>query len=1649
MFLETWSLNENVTIQQDLDVLGAVSMNSNLSVSGTIVGDILPNLEAGSNITLTQTNGKVITISSTGGGGTSTFDGDGDVSFNQDVDVSGQLQVNGDVSMNSNLSVGGTITGDISPNLTAGLFIDITTVSGETKIGMGDTSEADMTVKTLTATSNVYTNRLTTDGDVSMNSNLSVGGTITGDLIGNFNAGNNITLTQTNDNVITIGIDGDQDVSFNQDVDVGGKLQVNGDVIMNRNFSVKGEINCNEYWEVENTINNSGNSIALNKNGNIIAIGDTSVSSYRGKVYIYKYINNVWSAAQTLDVMGPEHINFGFSISLDDDGTTIAISAPNTIVNYGSVYIYKDDGSNWNQVGNTIHGDYEKNYLGYSVSLNSNGTRFVVGSKKTYNTVTTKIYEYDTTVDGSWNQLGTDISGITNKTYNGEAVSINSAGDIISISSSNYNIGSKTSIYEYDNSSWNQLGSDITGDTNSLGTSVSSKINNDGTIVAVRHPFEGYTRVYEYDTNVDGSWNQIGDDILSYNYQGDVADPYQYQFSLNGDGTILAIGSPFADSNNGIIQVYKYDDGSWNQVGIDITGETNANNFGKILSLNDSGNKLSVGSNSLIYNIILGSLSLTTKGDITCGRNLICNSLTTNDASFIDVSGQLQVNGDVSMNSNLSVGGTITGDISPNLTAGLFIDITTVSGETKIGMGDTSEADMTVKTLTATSNVYTNRLTTDGDVSMNSNLSVGGTITGDISPNLTAGLLIDITTVSGETKIGIGDTSEADMTVKTLTATSNVYTNRLTTDGDVSMNSNLSVGGTITGDLIGNFNAGNNISLTQTNDNVITIGIDGDQDVSFNQNVDISGDLTLNGILKGNFTSYASQLGSDLDGEVASDESGYSVSLSSDGKIVAIGAFKNNNELTSDSHPGHVRVYQWNDISWVQIGMDIDSSSYDFSGYSVSLSSDGKIVAIGAPGTPSAPGLTKVYKWNDDISWGQVGDDINGDVSGNKFGNSVSLSSDGTIVAIGADNNDSIGNNSGQVKVYKWDGSSWVQRGYDIYGNTEDRLGYSVSLNSDGNILAIGAINNNNIGHCTGQVKVYKWDGTSLDQLGSNMEGELGNDRLGYSVSLNSDGTIVAAGAIGSSGNSGYVRVYRWNGTSWVQQGDNIEGDAAADESGHSVSLSSDGNIVAIGSPGNNSGHVRVYQWNGSSWIKLDYHLDGEEAGDESGHSVSLNSDGTIVAIGAIKNDGNNGIDSGHVRVYELITNHKSITIENNHVSYSSVFMSPPVTDVYTIFDDSTDFNTYFNHGSFDFEAKNELNDLSFDAIVLHNNKDKDAGSIINLRKLQIFIDNNDILRSGAGNVYSGYNNSNISTLISSTFNQTTFVRDWYTDRRPWSSNYPQNVSNITNGSVTATDFNVHSDQYGYTNSIYIPLNKHFKLSDIQSILLHDRGGGGGSRTKLSIQLFDRTTSLDVPLFATPYIHNNQKRVYRYDFQNISSTVKNDDDELLLQSIGFTDNTIYNQTSGSISSSDPGVLMNYFDYIGTFNRNYEEFDILTSFEDDLSFDTIVLDNNRHYHYPQYVRGSNPHGQFTADRETHVHAAMIGLRKLQLFIGDEDILEDMSGCDNIDGLPIDIHTTKTTFVHDWDGARSTRANLSNNHNHPLSNIFDGDIAVGNL
>lgn len=381
------------------------------------------------------------------------------------------------------------------------------------------------------------------------------------------------------------------------------------------------------------------------------------------------------------------------------------------------------------------------------------------------------------------------------------------------------------------------------------------------------------------------------------------------------------------------------------------------------------------------------------------------------------------------------------------------------------------------------------------------------------------------------------------------------------------------------------------------------------------------------------------QIGKDIDGEAAGDASGHSISLSANGMRVAIGATDNDGK---GSNSGHVRVYQWNGNAWMQLGADIegDAAGDNFGG-AVYLSADGTRLAVGASGndgvTGTNSGHVRVFRW-DGVSWVQLGADIDGESAYDSFGMVVSLSSDGTRMAAGTLFNSGNGSHSGHVRVYQWNGNAWMQLGADIDGEAGDQSAASMSLSSDGVRVAIGAPANDG---GKGRVRVYQWNGSAWGLMGAGITGERAGDVSGYAVSLSSDGRRVAIGAPendGKGSDSGHARVYQWNGSTWVQLGTDLDGEAAGDQCGYAVSLSTDGMRVAISAiandgKGSNSGHVRVYQWNGSAWIQLGADIDGERSGDFSGLSVALSAEGTWVAIGAPPNS-DNGLKSGHVRVY-------------------------------------------------------------------------------------------------------------------------------------------------------------------------------------------------------------------------------------------------------------------------------------------------------------------------------------------------------------------------------------------------------------------------------
>lgn len=408
------------------------------------------------------------------------------------------------------------------------------------------------------------------------------------------------------------------------------------------------------------------------------------------------------------------------------------------------------------------------------------------------------------------------------------------------------------------------------------------------------------------------------------------------------------------------------------------------------------------------------------------------------------------------------------------------------------------------------------------------------------------------------------------------------------------------------------------------------------------------------------------QIGQTIDGEAMGDLSGTNISLSSDGNIVAIGALNNDGNGTNS---GHVRIYENLNNTWSQIGQDIDGESIgDLSGISLSLSCNGNIVAIGASNNNNNLGHIRVYE-NHGGFWSQIGQDIDGTPSQRFFGKSVSLSCDGRIVAVGANYINESGLVSGQVDVYINQGGVW-----DRVGNTINNavginvLGTTVSLSDNGTVIAIGTSFDLGNGILSGNVRVYKNQGENWEQIGQDINNQIDGDQFGRDISLSSDGKILAVSSMMMMNMDeegiGLVSIYKEEDESWEQLGNTISGEMRGDQFGRGLSLSSDGTVIAIGARLNDdnglaAGSARIFQNQDNFWTQIGYDIDGQIAGDQAGISVSLSSDGTMVAVGSNLSKAG----KGEVRIFDL-NSEFILSVKEAITSRFSLFPNPAPSQV-------------------------------------------------------------------------------------------------------------------------------------------------------------------------------------------------------------------------------------------------------------------------------------------------------------------------------------------------------------------------------------------------
>ena len=399
-----------------------------------------------------------------------------------------------------------------------------------------------------------------------------------------------------------------------------------------------------------------------------------------------------------------------------------------------------------------------------------------------------------------------------------------------------------------------------------------------------------------------------------------------------------------------------------------------------------------------------------------------------------------------------------------------------------------------------------------------------------------------------------------------------------------------------------------------------------------------------------------SQLGNFLSGQAPNDKLGTfnSIDISGDGTTLAVGS-----QFNSDNgQEGYAEVYELIGSQWIQRGNTIvGDSNTSGAGAAVSLSENGMTLAVGSPfGINSLGyrcGVVGVYDWNGS-AWALRGGMIEGEgdpspaFAGDIFGRAVDLSPDGNYLIVGGPSNTQqtgVLQLQGHARVYHWDGQAWTQMGQDLDGERSlEEYGLSVSINATGTVIAVGGRSYGGVAQEAGIVRTFEWDGQEWTPRGTPFLGMTAGDNLGSAVSLSKDGNTLAIGIPKANGFDGVTQVFDWNGTTWVQKGGDILGTSSS-QSGTDLEINASGTVVGIGEPWASSanGRARVVQWDGTTWTQVGNTLQGvgsSTAINGYGSAVALNADGSRFVVGSPFHDiGSSSFNNeGRVYVYENIT---------------------------------------------------------------------------------------------------------------------------------------------------------------------------------------------------------------------------------------------------------------------------------------------------------------------------------------------------------------------------------------------------------------------------
>ena len=381
-----------------------------------------------------------------------------------------------------------------------------------------------------------------------------------------------------------------------------------------------------------------------------------------------------------------------------------------------------------------------------------------------------------------------------------------------------------------------------------------------------------------------------------------------------------------------------------------------------------------------------------------------------------------------------------------------------------------------------------------------------------------------------------------------------------------------------------------------------------------------------------------------FNGTATDGKAGKSVAINRNGTRIALGA--------PDDQSGSVRVYDMIGGDWSQVGGEINGggTAREF-GYSMDMNESGDRIVIGSPGTMNGVGNVYVYELDGGV-WVQLGNVYLASSAESYMGFSVTMNNVGNKIAYGAPKYNSL---SGLVQASEYVNGTWVAMGNAFEGNyyVETAFGKSIAMDGSGNRIIMGA---EYAEEGYGQVYIYDytdatdtWGPSTVTDRGR-VTGDSYYGHFGSDVDISEDGNRVVVGAdaftSGSTSNVGEVSVYEYTAGDWIQLGSSLLGDIEHEKFGQSVSMSGDGNNIAVSSPGAGdanctgvlNGKVQAFSYSSidDKWLPVGDEIQGVETNDRLGeedNSIAFDRTGSRLVAGAQRGN----YYEGWAKVYQYV----------------------------------------------------------------------------------------------------------------------------------------------------------------------------------------------------------------------------------------------------------------------------------------------------------------------------------------------------------------------------------------------------------------------------